>query len=185
MAQVLRLVKVDHHHDVAGPDRSPPDLDQQLGEGGVRLGALAAAPQAQGQPRHGDRLDLSQQGGDPLLAGDSQPGSVGEVQQRGGHPLDRIGAGGDPQLGCHPVPRRCCLVCDPPHQRGLAGARLAQDRTAPFGDAGQAARAQDVVPVAELRGTTGPDLRDGVRARAKRRIERRPHLDKVISASQF
>ena len=55
---------------------------------------------------------------------------------------------------------------------------MSEDGAALLVQAGGAARAQDVPPVAELGGAAGPHLGHGVGARSEQRVERRSHDDK-------
>jgi len=167
VADVLHLVDVDDHHDVFVPDRRAADLDEEVGQGDVRLGPVLRA-HGQRDAGGGDGLDPAQEVADALLPGGGQTRRRRQVQERGGDPFERVGAGGDAQLRRGPVPRLGRLARDPAHERGLAGAGLPEDGAAPLVQAGGAARAQDVAPVAEVGGAAGPHLGHGVGARAER-----------------
>ena len=68
VADVLRLVDVDGHHDVPVSDRRAADLDEEPGESGVGLGAVLGA-HGQRDAGGGDHLDSAQKIADALLPG--------------------------------------------------------------------------------------------------------------------
>ena len=166
ISDVLDLVDVDHHHGMVLGGRTA-DLNEQIGQGGIRLGAVLGA---HGQGSAGDSrgLNAAQQVADALLPGCWQTRRVGEGQQSRGDSLDGVASRRDAQLRRDPVAILQGLARDPAHQRGFSGAGFPQDCAAALVDAGGSARAKSIPPVAEVLDAPRPHQGHRVRAWAER-----------------
>ena len=91
IGDVLHLVDVKDHHDALLPERRTADLDQEIGEGGVRLRAIGGA-NGERDARRGDRLDPAQKVADALLPCGGKPCHGCQLQERGGDSFDGVGA---------------------------------------------------------------------------------------------
>ena len=78
ISDVLDLVDVDHHHGMALGGRTA-DLNEQIGQGGIRLGTVLGS-HGQGDAGSGHGLNAAQQVADALLPGCWQTRRVGEGQ---------------------------------------------------------------------------------------------------------
>ena len=115
IGDVLHLVDVKHHRDVLLPERRTTNLDQEIGEGGVRLGAVRCT-HGERDARRRDRLDPAQKVADALLPCGGKPRRGCQLQERGGDSFDGIGARGDAKLRCHPAACLEGLARDPAHE---------------------------------------------------------------------
>lgn len=180
-ADVLHLVDVDQRDDVTALHRGSTDLDQELGQGRVRLRPWLVA-QREGDACGGDRLDTAEELTDAPLARGGEPCLPGDLEQGLSHLLQGIGARWNAQLRRHPVPSVGGIRCDPAHQRRFSETGLAEHCSPTLRQAGESSRTKHVAPVAELCCPTSPHLRDRVGARTERRVKRSAHADNFIKA---